>query len=134
MRDPLTMLNRIGDTGRIDEEAANWLASSLRCWWLAGSDPARLPYHLHLAVGSRSLVQKRDRWLRLAGDELPEQNRAAALKRRIDTFMRHVWPLWRGESTPPECEAVDAALFYAADSGACMMITRRQLNNILSGK
>lgn len=134
MRDAQTLINRIANTGEIDPEAARWLADSLRGWWMDGSDPSRLPAFLHLACGSRSEIAERDKWLRLAGAELPEHNRAASLKKRVDAFMRRRWPEWRGGRVPPECDPIDSALFFAADSGASMRISRRQICNILNGK
>ena len=134
MNDPLTMIYRIADTGKIDPEAARWLADALRGWWQDGSDPARLVAFLHLSNGSRFEIAERDKWLRLAAEELPEPNRAASLKKRIDAFLRSNWPEWRGRRTPPECEPIESALFYAADSGASMRISKRQICNILNGK
>ena len=134
MRDPISMISRIAETGEIDPTAARWLGDSLRGWWLDGRDPARLATFLHLPSGSRYDVAERNRWLCLAGSELPAKERAAELHRRISAFMRQQWPLWRGLSTPPECEPIESALFYAADAGASMSITRRQLGYILNGK
>ena len=134
MTEPMTLISRIADTGEIDREAARWLADALRGWWVDGSDPARLATFLRLATGSRFEVCERNRWLRQAGEEMPEHQRAATLFKAIGVFMRQKWPAWRGMSVPPECNALDAALFYAADSGASMRITRRTVCNILNGK
>ena len=134
MRDPLTLISQIACTGKIDEEAGRWLAASLRGWWQDGCDPARLLNFLRLSNGSRFEIAERDKWLRLAAEELPELNRASCLKKRIDAFLRQTWPEWRGAPAPPECEPIESALFYAADSGASMRISRRQICNILNGK
>ncbi len=134
MRDPQTLISRIANTGEIDPEAARWLADSLRGWWMDGSDPSRLPAFLHLASGSRAEIAERDRWLRLAGEELPKRHRAATLEKRIARFMNKYWPEWRGGMVPPECDPIDSALFFAAESGATMRICRRQICNVLNGK
>ncbi len=135
MNDPMTLARQIGVDQEINEAAEQWIISSFTAWWRDGSNPERLPGFLRLPSGSRHATSQRNRWLVIAGNELADTNKAAALKRLIDTFMHHRWPQWRGSTLPPEdATLIDKALFFAADQGATMRLTRRQVGNILNGK
>lgn len=135
MNDPMSLARRIGAKQEINEAAARWIIGAFTAWWRDGSEPERLPVFLRLPTGSRYAIAERNRWLVEAGGELPEKNRAANLKKLIDSFMVQRWPLWRGCTLPPEnASAIEAALFFAADQGASMRLTRRQVCNILHGK
>lgn len=135
MNDPMTLARQIAMNHEINEAAERWIINAFAAWWRDGSDPERLPVFLRLPTGSRYATAERNRWLVIAGSELVDKNRAAALKRLIDSFMNHRWPQWRSSTLPPEdADPIDKALFFAADQGAAMRLTRRQVCNILNGK
>lgn len=135
MNDALDHVRRIAEKKEINEAAERWIISAFTAWWMDGSDPERLAVFLRLPTGSRYATSERNRWLLIAGREVVEKNRAAALKKLIDSFMRHRWPQWRSSKLPPDdATAIDKALFFAADQGAVMRLSRRQICNILNGK
>lgn len=135
MNDPMTLARQIATSKEINEAAEQWIVNAFSAWWQDGSASERLPIFLRLPTGSRHAINERNRWLVIAGNELADTNRAATLKRMIDTFMRLRWPQWRGSTIPPEdADPIDKALFFAADQGAAMRLTRRQVGNILNGK
>jgi len=134
MNDPLEMANAIARNREINTAAERWIVNAFRAWWHDGSDPEKLATFLRLPSGKRKALATRNHWLRIAGDELPITTRAADLKRHVDAFLRHQWPAWRGNSIPPDdASELEKALFYAADSGAPLKLTRRQLCNVMSG-
>lgn len=135
MNDPMSLARQIGMNQEISEAAECWIINAFSAWWRDGSDPERLLMFLRLPTGSRYATAERNRWLVMAGNELDEKNRAAALKKTLDVFLAHTWPKWRGSQLPPEdAAALEQALFFAADQGANMRLTRRQVGNILAGK
>lgn len=135
MNDPMMLARHIAINQEINEAAEQWIINAFSAWWRDGSDPVRLPAFLRLPTGSRHVTAERNRWLVIAANELDDKNRAAALKKLIDSFMRYRWPQWRSSTLPPEDAApIDKALFFAADQGAAMQLTRRQVCNILNGK
>lgn len=136
MADAILLAARIAATGELDDESRRWLADGIRRWWVHGGEAARLPAFLRLpATRGRAAIAARDYWLRLAGEELAAGDRAAELRRAVIVFLRHRWHLWKALPAPPEgCSPLDGALFFAAQSGAQMNLSRRQYCNILAGK
>ncbi len=132
MNDPLEMANAIARNREINAAAEQWIVNAFRAWWHDGSDPAKLTTFLRLPGGKRKALATRNHWLRVAAAEIHSTTRAAELKRSIDAFLRHRWPLWHGDSIPPDnASQLEQALFYAADSGAPLRLTRRQICNII---
>lgn len=135
MAEPMKMARQIALDREISPSSERWIVDSFSAWWIDGSDPARLPMFLRLPTSSRCATERRNHWLKIAADDLPIKNRASELKRLIDSFMRDQWPSWRGSANPPEdADIINHALFYAADTGASMRLTRRQVWNIIYGK
>jgi hypothetical protein len=120
--------------GELSKHDESLLVVGLTAWWRDGCEPERLAPCLHLQIGARAATAERNKWLRVAAEELPEKNVAAEMYRRIRSFSRSEWPDWRGRKDPPDdAEPFLKALFYAADAGAPMNIGRRQLGDILRG-
>lgn len=135
MTDPTFLARQIALNQEVSDAAERWIVGAFTAWWRDGSNPERLPLFLRLPTGSRQAIAERNRWLVTAAGEISGPNRAAALKKRLDAFLAHTWPKWRGSKLPPEGAAVlEQALFFAADQGANMRLTRRQVGNILAGK
>ena len=86
--DAMSHVLNIASRKEIDAAAEAWLLRSFSCWVMHGAEPDRLISFLQLDRGSRAAVARRNYWLRLAADELPEHQRATVLKREIDHFAR----------------------------------------------
>lgn len=136
MTDAILLAARIAATGEVDRESAAWLADGIRRWWRLGDEASRLPAYLGLpATRGRAAIGVRDHWLRAAAEDLPPEDRGAHLRQAVLGFLRHRWHLWKGLAVPPAgSSALEECLFYAAQSGAEMRLSRRQYCNILGGK
>ncbi len=134
MRDLRDIAADVAARGELSPHDKALLIGGLAAWWRDGCEPERLAPCLHLAVGTRAATAARNKWLRIAADELPAVNVAAHMHRRIRLFCRSEWLGWRGMKNPPDdAEPFLKALFYAAEAGAPMTIGRRQLGDILRG-
>jgi hypothetical protein len=134
MNNPMALARKIAINREVNEACASWVAGAFHACWVSDGDFARLLHFLRLPAGARQAVAQRNLWLLIAAESLPEYQRAAALARAIADFMARCWPAWSASRMPPaDASAFEQALFFAADSGAPMDVTRRQLRNILTG-
>jgi len=134
MNNPLALARQIATTREVNDACERWVIGAFCACWRTDGDFTRLLHFLRLPVGARQAVLQRNQWLRIAAEELPEHHRAAALGRAIAEFMSAEWPAWSASRMPPgDASAFNQALFFAADAGASMDVTRRQLRNILAG-
>lgn len=134
MNSPLEMARQIAQRREMNDACARWITNAFSACWQADGDFSRLTYFLRLPIGPRLAVARRNFFLAEVANELPGPNKAAELHGLIAGFMRSKWPSWKSSGVPPDdASNIDKALFYAADTGAPMTVSRRQVRNILTG-
>lgn len=132
MRDLRDIAADVAARGELSAYDEALLVGGLIAWWRDGCEPERLAPCLHLTTGAHAATAARNKFLRIAADELPAKNVAAAMHRRIRAFLRAEWVEWRGLEYPPDdADPFLKALFHAAAAGAPMGIGRRHLGDIL---
>lgn len=133
MNNPMDLARRIAVSREMNEAAERWVVQAFSACWQSDGDFSRLLHFLRLPAGARQAIAQRNQWLRIAAKELPEFQQAAALTKAVAEFMSTRWPAWNGSRMPPaDASPFDQALFFAADAGARMDVTRRQVVNILN--
>lgn len=134
MNNPMDLARRIAVTREMNDASERWVVQAFSACWQSDGDFSRLLHFLRLPAGARQAIAQRNQWLRIAANELPEFQQTAVLTKAVAEFMATRWPAWNGSRMPPaDASCFDQALFFAADSGATMNVTRRQLHNILTG-
>lgn len=134
MNSPMEMARQIAIRREMNDACAKWVTAAFSACWQADGDFSRLAYFLRLPMGTRVAVARRNFFFIEVANELPGPNKAAALYGLVTAFMRSKWPSWKVSAIPPDdASDIEKALFYAADTGAPMNVSRRQIRNILTG-
>lgn len=134
MSNPMELARQLAISRQMNSASERWVCGAFSACWRSDGNFDRLLQFLRLPVGARHAIRQRNQWLQIAAKELGEHQRAARLHIKIAEFMATTWPAWNGSSVPPaDASPFDQAMFFAADAGAPMNITRRQLRNILAG-
>lgn len=128
------LVQRIIETGQVDDEAGRHIAQALRRWDLSGGDGAALLRCLRIPCSPAKRRQAaRDYWLSAASDILGGDTpyaQAGRLEAALARFTE-TWRIWRHLAEPPgHATALQGCLFRAYK--AAQPPGRRQLENILA--